>query len=89
MDSKTFLRILSLSICSKKCKGNSKWMKVLNSLMTLMVPSLNERNYLLNGLQNLLKDFCLLCFQKAKETEDTSADYQVKEIICSMDFKTS
>ena len=33
--------------------------------------------------------FCLLCFQKAKETEDTSADYQVNEIICSMDFKTS
>ena len=30
-----------------------------------------------------------LCFQKAKETEDTSADYQVNEIICSMDFKTS
>ena len=32
--------------------------------------------------------FCLFCFQKAKETENTSADYQAKEIIGSMDFKT-
>ena len=33
--------------------------------------------------------FCLLCFQKAKQTENTSTDYQAKEIIFSMDFKTS
>ena len=33
--------------------------------------------------------FCLLRFQKAKETENTSADYHAKNIICSTDFKTS
>ena len=39
-----------------------------------------QRNYVLNGLQNLLKDFLSILF---------SADYQAKEIIFSMDFKTS
>ena len=48
-----------------------------------------QRNYVLNRLQNLLKDFCLFCFQKAKQTKNTSADYQAKEIIFSTDFKTS
>ena len=40
-------------------------------------------------IAKLFKGFCLFCFQKAKETENTSADYQVKEIICSMGFKTA
>ena len=33
--------------------------------------------------------FCLFCFQKAKETKNTSADCQAKEIIFSIYFKTS
>ena len=49
----------------------------------------NEINYLLNGLQNFLKDFnSILILKRAKQILNCSAAYQTKEIICSTDCKT-
>ena len=48
--------------------------------------------YLLNGLQNFLKEFnpdYFVLKTKTKETENSSADCQTKEIICSMAFDTN
>ena len=51
----------------------------------------NERKYLLNGLQNFLKDSNSYYFvlKSTKEIENSSAVYETKWIMCSMDFKTS
>ena len=67
---------------SKKRKRHWKWLSCLP----------NERKYLLNGLQNFLKDFISYYFvlKSTKEIYNSSAhsDYLTNEIICSIDCNT-
>ena len=48
--------------------------------------------YLLSELQNVLKEFnpdYFVLKTKAKEIENSSSDYQTREIICSMAFESN
>ena len=60
--------------------------------MKFKVRIANNRNYLLDESQTFLKEFnpdYFVLKTKTRETENSSADCQTKEIICSMAFDTN